>query len=467
MAANPTKLREAVSTAVWELHSCTHRQLTELGPELGLPIPAADTGSKSQRLEACLKALPDDGGLLQTAQRLLDSPQVSVRGKERFALEDAVWDAGTVIEIPGRVRRELAAAINLDELLYRQDRFERALERFWHLDDDPMALWTGSSTTSLRARIHQHVFRNREDWSAEELFEQLGVFEAGSARFTRFLEALVDPATLPDAGAQGRLVETVNTALAPTAIRLEQTGERDGYPHFQLLRTGPGAARRPKTLIFATTAKPDIRFLSVVDNDLEVLQGTNQVLVYDRLIGPDGIRWCDLQQWWQEKTGTDDTEQAKKDLYNRLLASMPSEDISPQRDLYRLYHRIYGARAWTLPALFPEVWLHWDHKTVQQRGVEALLNHRMDFLMLLPGGHRAVLEVDGRHHYATAKAYEDTVRGDRDLKLRGYEVYRFSSTELSNRHHAGPLLEQFFTTLFTHHNLTIPPAEPHHTTPNT
>ncbi|MFJ4097459.1 hypothetical protein ACIPYS_38345 [Kitasatospora sp. NPDC089913] len=126
---------------------------------------------------------------------------------------------------------------------------------------------------------------------------------------------------------------------------------------------------------------------------------------------------------------------------------MPSEDVSPQRDLYRLYHRIYGARAWTLPALLPEVWLHWDHKTVQQRSVEALLNHRMDFLLLLPGGHRAVLEVDGRHHYATAKAYEDTVRGDRDLKLRGYEVYRFSSTELSNRHHAGPLLEQFFTTL--------------------
>ncbi|MFJ4097461.1 hypothetical protein ACIPYS_38360 [Kitasatospora sp. NPDC089913] len=155
--------------------------------ELRLPIPAAGTGSKSQRLEACLKALPDDGGFLQAAQRLLDSPQVSVRGKERFALEDAVWDAGTVIEIPGRVRRELAAAINLDELLYREDRFERALERFWHLDDDSMALWTGSSTTSLRARIHQHVFRNREDWSAEELFEQLGVFEAGSARFTRFL----------------------------------------------------------------------------------------------------------------------------------------------------------------------------------------------------------------------------------------------------------------------------------------
>ncbi|KIQ61497.1 hypothetical protein TR51_35435 [Kitasatospora griseola] len=252
-----------------------------LGLELGLPIPAEGTGTKSQRLEACLKALPDDG-LLQAAQRLLDSPHVSVRGKERLALEDAVWDAGAVIEISGRVRRELAAAIDLDELLHRPDRFERALEQFWHLDDDPVALWTGSSTTSLRGRIHRHVFRNRGDWSTEELFEQLGALEAGSARFTRFLEALIDPATLPDAAAQNRLVEAINTVLTPAGARLEQTGERDGYPHYQLLRTGPGAARQPKTLIFATTIKPDIRFLSVVDNDIEVKQGRDQVLVYNR-----------------------------------------------------------------------------------------------------------------------------------------------------------------------------------------
>ncbi|WP_406277210.1 hypothetical protein [Embleya sp. NBC_00896] len=50
-----------------------------------------------------------------------------------------------------------------------------------------MAAWTGSSTTSVRALIHRHVFRN-PDWSAEELFERLGVFEVGDTRFGRFLE---------------------------------------------------------------------------------------------------------------------------------------------------------------------------------------------------------------------------------------------------------------------------------------
>ncbi|MDI5969378.1 hypothetical protein POF50_008460 [Streptomyces sp. SL13] len=45
----------------------------------------------------------------------------------------------------------------------------------------------------------------------------------------------------------------------------------------------------------------------------------------------------------------------------------------------------------------------------------------MDFLILLPNGARVVVEIDGHHHYDTDKAFENTVRGDRELKLRGYD----------------------------------------------
>ncbi|MFE7369533.1 AbiJ-related protein [Streptomyces anulatus] len=446
MAMHPTRLREAVDAVVWGLQPYSHRQLTELGAAHGLPMPRQDAGSKSQRLEACLAAITDDE-LQQVAQRLLKSPQISVRGAERFALEDAVWELGPVIEILGRVRRDVAQAIDLSQLIHSQDRFEQMLDRFWVLDNDPVAIWTGSSRTSRRALIHQYVFRNPGDWSAEDLFENLGVYEAGSTRFSRFLEGLVDPASLPDAAAQQRIVEMVNPELAAAGIRLERAGDRDGYPYFQLVRIGPGIARRPKTLVFATTVKPDIRLASVVDNSVEVLQGADHVLVYDLPVGPDGLRWHNLQQWWQEKNGIGNEKEAKRDLYNRLLRSMPDDNVSPQRDFFRCYHEIHGARVSDLPALLPEVWLHWDHKTVQQRGVQALTNHRMDFLLLLPNNHRVVLEIDGRHHYANSEAYEKTVRGDRSLKLRGYEVYRFSSTEL-NQSQLGPLLEQFFTDLF-------------------
>ena len=61
----------------------------------------------------------------------------------------------------------------------------------------------------------------------------------------------------------------------------------------------------------------------------------------------------------------------------------------------------------------------------------------MDFLMLLSGHRRVVLEVDGQQHYSddgrpSPIAYSQTMRGDRDLRLGGYEVYRFGTHELAS-----------------------------------
>jgi hypothetical protein len=61
----------------------------------------------------------------------------------------------------------------------------------------------------------------------------------------------------------------------------------------------------------------------------------------------------------------------------------------------------------------------------------------MDFLLLLPGGVRVVLEVDGKTHYADDDGhaapgrYATMVKADRELKLSGYELYRFGAVELS------------------------------------
>jgi very-short-patch-repair endonuclease len=114
-----------------------------------------------------------------------------------------------------------------------------------------------------------------------------------------------------------------------------------------------------------------------------------------------------------------------------------------------------------LPALLPEVWLHWDPKTARQRGPEALLRFRMDFLLLLPHSQRVVLEVDGIHHYASpdgkrqdATRYADNMRADRDLKLRGYEVFRFGAAELRERSAAHDVLEPFFADLFRRFGVT-------------
>jgi len=61
----------------------------------------------------------------------------------------------------------------------------------------------------------------------------------------------------------------------------------------------------------------------------------------------------------------------------------------------------------------------------------------MDFLMLLPNSVRVVIEVDGKEHYVSAQGHADPakyaamVSADRDLRLAGYDVYRFGATDLS------------------------------------
>ncbi|WP_051939304.1 AbiJ-related protein [Phaeacidiphilus oryzae] len=458
MATDVVELRQAVEAAVRGLHTCTHRELTALCPQLALP-PLPAEGTKWERLSASLAGLRDVD-LPQVAQRILDARPTSISRADLFAVENALWATLPTMEIPGRVRRDLSRALDLGLLIYRPDRFEHLLEQWWILDGDPLAGWAGPMARSLRDRITQHVFRNPQDWTTEDLFEHLGAFGTAHARFSGFLEGLVSSQNVPDVSAQTRIVQAANPTLLQAGLRLEQTGVRDGYPHFQLLPVGTRPRRRPKNLIFASPRKPDIRFLDALDNNIEVLQGADEVLVYDRPIGPEGLTWHDLQDWWQHTSGTSDEEEVKATLYTRLLESMPSLRTSPQRALFLIYHELHGPRVPRLPALLPEVWLHWDPKTVAQRGPDALLHHRMDYLLLLPHGRRVVLEVDGAHHYADGQKYTAGVRGDRELRLSGYDVFRFSSTELTNPDHARPLLREFFTRLFDLYDVAC--ARAHH-----
>jgi very-short-patch-repair endonuclease len=135
-----------------------------------------------------------------------------------------------------------------------------------------------------------------------------------------------------------------------------------------------------------------------------------------------------------------------------LRESLP-DNSPPQFLLFEAFYKGFGKAIPNLPALLPEVWLHWDPKTVKERGPDALLRFRMDFLLLLPHGTRVVIEVDGKHHYSTADGRADTglyakmVAGDRDLQLSGYQVFRFGGAELKGKE-ATIMVQKFFKTLF-------------------
>ncbi|MFX4293570.1 hypothetical protein [Streptomyces bohaiensis] len=439
------RLIDGVLLTLYERY--TAKELPSLCERLGLPAP--DSGNtKHERLVASLNTCPD-GRLPAVAEAVLE--QENLDQPQRMALEDALWLGRHHVRIPARTRRELAKDFDLTDHLRYPDRFMGLLGRLWHLDNGPLGGWT-TTANSLRGQIERHV-RSHDDWTTEHFFEQLDAFDATHPRFGHFLEGLASPTALPDEPAQRRFVDLANRHLKPIGAQLSQIGEVDGYPQFQLVEHGRGTARRPRNLIFATLGKPDIRFTSALDNDIEVAERADEVLVYDRPVGKEGLLWRDLLSWWQETQQSADGEQAARALYERMEASLPPNSPG-QRNLFWHYHRANRDHLKDMPALLPEIWLHWDPKTLGQRGAHALQNLRMDFLMLLPGNRRVVLEVDGMQHYTRAEGtqpdsarYAATMAGDRDLKLRGYEVFRFGHHELSDRDRAQPLVANFFTQL--------------------
>jgi very-short-patch-repair endonuclease len=447
------------------LSGYSHDKLGQACADLGLSEPPRrDEGrpepvlTKQQRIEWSFAALAD-GDLPAVAGRILAAGPPNAA--DRNALQDALWAGRNSVEVPRRTRREIARSLDLGEVTLKPERFMALLDSLWvlgtGLDFDP---WAGDDPQywSLRRQIDQWVIRNR-DWTAEDLFDALGAIdEASDMRFALFLEGLASSGVVPDEPAQRRVAAAVNRHLHPAGAELRETGADGGYPVFSIVSTRAGRARQPKNVIFASRAKPDIRFRDAIDNDIEIVGNADDVLVYDRPIAA-GILWGDLLAWWKDQEGSDaDDDQTSSALYRRLRSILP-ENSPAQQNLFYLYHSIYRDILPGLPALLPEVWLLWDPKAARLRGPDALLKHRMDFLLLLPRGERIVLEVDGQTHYATngrpdPRQYADGVRADRELKLAGYEVYRFGATELQDPDTARTLVSQFFTDLFQHYGVS-------------
>lgn len=142
-----------------------------------------------------------------------------------------------------------------------------------------------------------------------------------------------------------------------------------------------------------------------------------------------------------------------------MRESLP-KNSPPQVLLFKAFYEGFGSAVPDLPALLPEVWLHWDPKTVRERGRDALLRFRMDFLLLMPGGVRIVVEVDGEHHYARddgradGTRYAKMVAADRELKLAGYDVFRFGAEELKADRALG-IVKKFFHALFKRYGVVV------------
>ncbi|MDY1590458.1 AbiJ-related protein, partial [Pseudomonas paraeruginosa] len=436
--------------------SFTSSQIPPLLERLGLS-DCPDAPSKRDQLRGAVHASTDDQ-IVMAAYRALEMLPLPVH--ERDELQELVWDDGNAPIVPSRYRRELAQQLAQVELFLDAEGFHEMLSELWRVDDGDLLL-TFQRSPTLRDDIQKHYAENN-DWDAVTVFDKLGAFRCSDARFARFMEALASSRIRPDETLQRSFMAVVDQALLPCGVRFDTMPGSDGYLVGTLVYVDGGIRLAPKNLIFASSVKPDLRLGNALDNDVEVVTSADKVLIYDRPIGPAGLLWQDLQSWFEQTQGLV-AGAGKQLLYRRLLACLP--DSSPvQRLAFTCFYTAFPkTEIPRLPALLPEVWFHWDPQTVVQRGKAALLRSRMDFLLLLPGGRRVVIEVDGQHHYATGdgraspKRYSDMMAADRSLRLAGYEVYRFGGYELSEAG-AEHTMMRFYQSLFTKHKIIDSPG---------
>ena len=425
----------------------THQMIPVVALEVAnLDVPAVEGLSKRDRVLSAL------GG--KTLRELGEIARAVGVYRNDFALEEAgllVLEEGNppITEI---TRRDIGKCFG-DDLAGERSVLE-LVRKLFAVDG---IQWRGPGFVreSLAAQIQQHMIRNPGDWSVEDLFGHIGALACSRDRFARLIEAALHPLCCRGQ-AQQDLVKQVSSVLARDGYTLAAAGEESGYPLFAVTSLARGVAGTPKNLIFASNGpKPEIGFSDAINNDIVILSNESSCLVYDRPIRRDGLLWSELVEWWRGRATTPTHEPARA-LGQRLHASLASD---AERNLFESYFKLYRRRLGVaLPALVPQVYLHYDPAIVKSlRRRAALPRQRMDFLLLLPNHQRVVIEVDGAHHFsrdgvASLSLYAQMVAADRELRLAGYEIYRFGANELVGQG-GTKVIEHFFDGLWVLHKL--------------
>ena len=462
-----TRLRAALVPSLidgsWSQIEENHRKVglqwrPEFGPGWGKP----------KYVERVLAELVDEE-VVALARRVLEQ----FADRRDFALEDLLlwFDAGGVSHVSEVTRLNLARALERHRLHPSESpdavlgRFARTAgsERFEYAEDgsvctvsvDILSLFDPRLPTRSTVTLSSHL----------ALLDAYGFREWPDARLFQLLEFLAHPTVL-QGDEQAALVHAINGVLAADRFHLTEDAHLSGHPVFKVRPSRGGVAGRPKNLIFASTGpKPELGFVDAVNNDIAILRHAEHCLVYEEPIGDAGLLWSKLVEWWASREGLEASNPtARKGLGDRLARSLASE---PERRLFSGYFKSCRQRLGdALPALVPQVYLHFDPMTLRAlraRGEQRRFDmQRMDFLMLLPHGVRIVIEIDGQQHYATGadgsarpspEEYARTVRGDRELRLNGYEVYRFGGYELHDEASCPAIVEAFFGRLFRRHSI--------------
>jgi AbiJ N-terminal domain 3 len=220
-----------------------------------------------------------------------------------------------------------------------------------------------------------------------------------------------------------------------------------------------GVSGAVKNIIFAADGpKPEIVLDDAINNDIRITKNEQHCLVYDRPVDDGGLSWKALVAWWATTMPDADEREVALSLHRRLRASL---NEGPEQLILATYAKLYGQYGFSIPALVPQVYLHYDPYRRGQSSARPLARQRMDFLFLFSRGRRVVIELDGKHHYADGdlavpRLYAEMVKEDRTLRLAGYDVYRIGGYELMDPIPGEAMLVEFFRQLLDRYEVTLP-----------
>ena len=328
------------------------------------------------------------------------------------------------------------------------------ISKIW--DIDKMSISRMGDTIPLRDYVFQHMVRN-DDITYQELLENLLDFMYITDRqMTRLLETLVNP-PIRNGVSQEYYVHELNEIISQNGILLVTRKSIAGNQIYRVEGIRRGIDSPIHNIIFASCGeKPDIVIDDSLSNTLKIVSNADKCLFYDLPISHEGLSWNELVSWWNGNNSEYDIE-VEKSFVERLRRSLDSE---PEVKLLRTYYNyLYKLKNKNLPALIPQVYCHYDPKSASMRNGQVYVHQRMDFLLLLPCGVRVIIEIDGKQHYSdnntpSPPKYAAMVRDDRNLKLYGYDVYRFGGQEFTvSNHDLTTMLEDFFEKLFKKYDL--------------
>lgn len=251
------------------------------------------------------------------------------------------------------------------------------------------------------------------------------------------------------------VIDFLNKYLTFDGYHIVQDGNNNKVVE---VRSYDNTSYKIKNLIFAANGpKPELVLQDALANDIEIVKNGEFCLVYDRDLGSNGLLWQDLVEWWAFQNSLEfPSDETEYNLYYRLAESLSSE---PEKMLfYTYFNRLRREIDDALPALIPQVYLHYDPKTLKElQGKKRLKRQRMDFLLLMPNWIRIIIEIDGQQHYSQngtpdPKKYAEMVSEDRKLRLAGYEVYRFGGYEFRGEK-GRQIIEDFFRQLLKKHEV--------------